>query len=683
MLRSLKEIVFGKAKDPLDHKVFHQISLVAFLAWVGLGADGLSSSSYGPEESFKVIGEHGYLAIGLVFATAFTVSIISYAYSRIIEHFPSGGGGYVVASKLLGAKFGVLSGSALLVDYILTISVSVAAGTDASFSFLPLSWLPWKLTVAVIAISLLTLMNIRGVKESVSILAPIFILFLITHAIIILGTIGMHLGDVGPVVHETRTGFQHGLATLGTGGLLALFLRAYTMGAGTYTGIEAVSNGLQIMREPLVETGKRTMLYMATSLAITAGGIIFCYLLLHVVPTEGKTMNAVMSERFVENIRWLSPATAHGFVLVTLISESVLLLVAAQAGFVDGPRVMANMSHDSWLPHSFGLLSDRLTIMHGILVVSGASIVTLLYTRGDISTLVLMYSINVFLTFSLSESGMIRYWFLHRKKYPDWARHIVIHLIGFVLCFTILVVSIIEKFTEGGWITLVITFALIGVCYAIRSQYDRSTLGLKRLDDTLMNIPFQPSLAPLPEVNRNDPTAVIIVRDFDGLGIHSLLTIPRLFQNYFKKVVFISVGVIDSARFKGVEELENLKHSTEESLKSYVEYASCLGWPAEYRYSVGVSLLDELDKICRATAVEFPRTVFFAGKLLFERENFFTRLLHNQTPYALERRLQFEGIHLVILPVRIFDYALAGAKQLKLQNASTDWRKAVTESAQR
>ncbi len=158
MRRSLKEIIFGKAKDPLDHKVFHQISLVAFLAWVGLGADGLSSSAYGPEESFKVIGEHGYLAIGLVFAIAFTVSIISYAYSRIIEHFPSGGGGYVVASKLLGAKFGVLSGSALLVDYILTISVSVAAGTDATFSFLPLSWLPWKLTVALIAISLLMLM---------------------------------------------------------------------------------------------------------------------------------------------------------------------------------------------------------------------------------------------------------------------------------------------------------------------------------------------------------------------------------------------------------------------------------------------------------------------------------------------------------------------------------------------
>ncbi|HEX9143143.1 MAG TPA: amino acid permease [Candidatus Binatia bacterium] len=654
---SLKHLLIGRPKDPLDHRVFHQISLVAFLAWVGLGADGLSSSSYGPEESFKIIGQHTYLAIGLVAATAFTVSIISYAYSRIIEHFPSGGGGYVVASKLLGANFGVLSGSALLVDYVLTISVSIAAGTDATFSFLPLSWQPWKLFVELAVISLLMLMNIRGVKESVSILAPIFILFLITHAIIIFGTVGLHLGAVAEVAHEARAGFNQGLATLGAAGLMALFVRAYTMGAGTYTGIEAVSNGLQIMREPIVETGKRTMLYMATSLAITAGGIIFCYLLLHVTPVSGKTMNAVMTERFVENLRWLGPPAAHGFVLITLISESVLLLVAAQAGFVDGPRVMANMAHDSWLPHRFALLSDRLTILYGIVVVSGAAILTLLYTRGDISTLVLMYSINVFLTFSLSESGMIRYWILHRAKYPDWSRHIVIHIIGFILCFTILIVSIVEKFSEGGWITLVITSALILGCYGIRWQYDKTRQSLKHLDDTLINIPFVPDLNPTPALDRQAPTAAIIVRNFDGLGIHSFLSIPRLFRNYFKNVVFISVGVIDSSTFKGAEEIENLKRATEDNLKSFVEYASALGWPAEYRFSVGVALLDEIEKLCKSVARDYPESMFFAGKLVFQREHFLGRLLHNQTPYALERRLQFEGLHLIILPVRVFESA--------------------------
>ena len=659
MRSPIKDLLFGKPKDPLDRKVFHQISLVAFLAWVGLGADGLSSSAYGPEESFKVIGQHTYLAIGLVGAIAFTVSIISYAYSRIIEHFPSGGGGYVVASKLLGANFGVLSGSALLVDYVLTISVSVAAGTDATFSFLPLSWQPWKVLVELTVITLLMVMNIRGVKESVSILAPIFILFLITHAMVIFGTIGLHLGAVGEIAHGAKMGFQNGLATLGAAGLMSLFLRAYTMGAGTYTGIEAVSNGLQIMREPLVETGKRTMLYMATSLAITAGGIMFCYLLLHVTPVDGKTMNAVMTERFVANISWLSPAIGHGFILITLVSESVLLLVAAQAGFVDGPRVMANMAHDSWLPHRFALLSDRLTILHGIVVVSVAAILTLLYTRGDISTLVLMYSINVFLTFSLSESGMIRYWILHRQKYPDWFRHIIIHIIGFVLCFTILIISIVEKFAEGGWITLVITSALILLCYGIRWQYNRTRAKLKQLDDSLINLPFAPDLKPTPPLDRNAPTAAVVVRNFDGLAIHSLLSIARLFPNYFKNVIFISVGVIDSSTFKGAEEIENLRSSTEDNLRSFVEYANCLGWPAEYRLAVGISLLDEIEKLCKSVVRDFPKTMFYAGKLVFERESLLSRLLHNQTPYALERRLQFDGMHLVILPVRVFEAAAA------------------------
>jgi amino acid transporter len=661
MLATLKRMLIGKPKDPLDRQVFHQISLIAFLAWVGLGADGLSSSSYGPEESFKVLGEHTYLAIGLMAATAFTVSIISYAYSRIIEHFPSGGGGYVVASKLLGPNFGVLSGSALLVDYVLTISVSVAAGADATFSFLPLSWQPWKLTVELAVIAALMLMNIRGVKESVSILAPIFVLFLITHAIIIFGTIALHLGALPEVANESYRGFQRGLATLGAGGMMALFLRAYTMGAGTYTGIEAVSNGLQIMREPLVETGKRTMLYMATSLAITAGGIFFCYLLLHVTPVSGKTMNAVMTEQFVSNISWLDSGFGHGFVLLTLASEAVLLLVAAQAGFVDGPRVMANMAQDSWLPHRFGLLSDRLTILYGIVVVSVAATLILLYTQGNISTLVLMYSINVFLTFSLSQSAMIRYWWVHHDKYPDWSRHIIIHVIGFVLCFTILIVSIFEKFSEGGWITLLITSALILLCHAIHWQYDKTRQSLKSLDDTLINLPFVPDLHPTPALDRQAPTAAVIVRNFDGLGVHSLLSIPRLFPAYFKNVVFISVGVIDSSTFKGAEEIENLKRATEDNLKSFVEYANCLGWPAEYRFSVGVSLLDEIEKLCRSVAKDFPKVMFFAGKLVFEREHVLSRFLHNQTPYALERRLQFDGMHLIILPVRVFESVPAAA----------------------
>ena len=272
MIRRFKRFLFGRPRDLADRRLFHRLALIPFLAWVGLGADGLSSSAYGPEEAFKTLGEHSYLAVGLAVLMATTVLLISAGYSRIIEEFPHGGGGYVVASKLLGAQAGVVSGSALLVDYVLTITISIAAAGDALFSFLPSVPPGAKLPIEFGLILGLTTLNIRGVKESVITLLPVFLVFLVTHALIIGGGIIGHLPDVSTTVNTVRTGYQQGLTTLGMGGLLLVFLRAYSLGGGTYTGIEAVSNGLPIMREPKVETGKRTMLYMGVSLAVTVAG---------------------------------------------------------------------------------------------------------------------------------------------------------------------------------------------------------------------------------------------------------------------------------------------------------------------------------------------------------------------------------------------------------------------------
>src|ERR1700691_6231251 len=207
LMRSrLKRMLFGAPRDLHDPSIGHKISLIAFLAWVGLGADGLSSSAYGPEEAFRQLGTHLYLAVLLGVATAATVFIISYAYSRIIEHFPGGGGGYIVATELLGSSAGVISGCALLVDYVLTITVSIAGGADALFSLLPLSLTHLKLPIEFAAIVFLVLMNLRGVKESVSLLVPIFLTFVATHIILIFGGFLMHGRDLPVVAHEVHTG---------------------------------------------------------------------------------------------------------------------------------------------------------------------------------------------------------------------------------------------------------------------------------------------------------------------------------------------------------------------------------------------------------------------------------------------------------------------------------------------
>jgi amino acid transporter len=654
--RRVRRAVLGGPKNLQDPHLFHSLSLAAFLAWVGLGADGLSSSAYGPEEAFKNLGDHQYLAVFLAALTALTVVVIAASYSKIIEHFPFGGGGYVVASRLLGPRAGVISGSALLVDYVLTITTSIAAGGEAVFSNLPESVHSLKLPVEFVVIVLLTILNLRGVKESVRTLVPIFLIFLATHVVMIGGSVLFHLGRADEVARSVSTGLSHDLGTIGFFATAALFLRAYSLGAGTYTGIEAVSNGLQIMREPRVATARRTMIYMAVSLALTAAGIILGYLLMDVHPVPGKTMNAVLADRLAGTWNLAGIPLGHAFVVITLTSEALLLFVAAQAGFIDGPRVMANMAHDSWLPHRFGALSSRLTMQNGVLLIGATSLYMLWYTGGSVDALVVMYSINVFVTFSLSQAGMIRYWWMKetRRKYPDWPRHLPIHLIGFVLCFGILVVNVLEKFTEGAWLTLVVTGAVVSLCMLIKRHYIGVRARLGRLDQILTALPQTPPKKEL-ELQKKKPTAVLLVGGFSGLGIHALLTIMRLFPRYFVNVVFMSVGVIDSATFQGVEEVDRVREQTEEALRRYVELARGIGVPADYRFSIGTEAVSESEKLAGEVAKEYERSIFFAGKLIFERERWWDRLLHNETANQVQRRLQFAGLPMVILPVRVLE----------------------------
>jgi amino acid transporter len=646
----LRELVFGTPRNIRDPRTHHAISLVALLAWVGLGADGLSSSAYGPDEAFRALGGHGYLAVGLAGATAMTVLVISVAYAQIIKRFPFGGGGYVVATELLGPRVGVVSGAALLVDYVLTISVSVASSGDAIFSFLPPALAAWKLPSQAVAIGLLVVLNLRGVRESVTILAPIFGLFLVTHLVLIVGGIAVHLPEVPAVAGEVGEGFQAGYAELGAVGLFAIFVRAYSMGAGTYTGIEAVSNGIQIMREPKVHTAKRTMTYMALSLAFTAGGILVCYLLFHASPEEGKTMNAVLLERFAGGWQLGGLSIGRGFVIVTLLAEAALLVVAAQAGFIDGPRVMSNMAHDSWLPHRFGQLSDRLTISQGVVLMGGASLATLLWTRGDILHLVTMYSINVFVTFSLSQLAMLRYWW--RTRVEGRRRGFTIHGVAFALCLAILVGTVYEKGEQGGWITILVTSLVVALCFAIRRHYRNVQANLKRLDTILEVLP-PAAPGPCPVIDAKAPTAVLLVGGYGGLGVHALLTVQRTFPGHFKNFIFVSVGVIDAASMKGIEEVERIRLRTQAGLEQYVALAHRLKLAADYRMDLGTEAVSVAEKLCLAIAREFPRTVVFAGKLVFQQERWFQRLLHNETAYQLQRRLQFGGLNAMVLPVRV------------------------------
>ena len=662
--------LFGPPRDIQDPGVFHKISLMAFLAWIGLGADGLSSSAYGPAEAFKNLFTRNpltgrmegqwYLAVFLALATAVTVFVISYAYTRVIEQFPHGGGGYVVATKLLGPQAGVVSGCALLVDYALTITTSVAAGGDAVFDLLPAALrtnFDLKIAVEVVILGALLVMNLRGVKESVEAVMPVFMIFVLTHLVLIAVGIGAHAGRVAEVAHEVGGGLRQGWQTFGLWGLFLIFVRAFALGGGTFTGIEAVSNGVGIMREPKVQTGKRTMLYMAASLAFTAAGILVCYLLFDVqsffgLPAReqiGKTLNGVLAERIAGGWRLGGFPAGWLFVELTIASEAALLFVAAQTGFIDGPRVMSNMAVDSWLPHRFASLSDRLTTKDGVILMGCSAIALLLLTHGSVDTLVVMYSINVFATFSLTETGMCRYWFSNRRKHEGWLRHISVHVVGLVLCLTILLVMAVEKFQQGAWKTLLMTFVLVGICVWVRGHYRSVQAELHRLDNVL-DLPAVSQQGGDPDPAK--PTAVLLVRDWSGMGTHLLLSLQKMFPGYFRNVIFVSVAVIDSGHFKGKEEISALRAQVKETLGRYVEMARRLGWDAASATTVTTDPVDGLYRVCVDLAKRYPHVMFFGGKLIWKRESWWQRILHNETAYQVQRRLQWKGLPMTVIPLR-------------------------------
>jgi amino acid transporter len=583
--------------------------------------------------------------------TALTVITISASYAQIIELFPTGGGGYVVATKLLGPVFGLISGCALVVDYMLTISISISSGVEAVLSFLPPAFYAQKLTFILLITMGLVLLNLRGVKESVATLTPIFLLFFISHAALILYGIFSHVSATPTLFIDTVRETRQGIQQLGFGAMAFILLRGYSMGAGTYTGIEAVSNGLQILRPPQVRTGKRTMIYMAASLAFTAGGLLVCYLLTNVQHVAGKTLNASLIQTLIGT--WKIGGFPLGVWLlgILLVSEGAILFVAAQTGFIDGPRVLGNMAIDSWVPNRFMHLSERLVVQNGILFMGIASILILVFTRGSVQVLIIMYSINVFITFSLSQLGMCLHWL--KTRAPHRGKKLTVNLLGLLMSLSILAVTVTIKFKQGGWVTLLITLSFIAVCVLVRRHYNRVKGLMKRLDDIMAQVQGMSGRAEAPARDETAPTAVLFVRSFGGLGIHSFLNIHRIFPNYFKNFVFFSIGVVDWKNFKGAQEVKNLESHIAEELKKYVRLSNNFGFYAESVHSIEIDTLSAVEERCEAIQRKYNKAVFFVGKLVFEEENVFTRFLHNQTAFSIQRILQFRGIPTIVLPIRV------------------------------
>lgn len=652
LISKIKQILIGKPLNALNPNIKKHIALVAVIAWIGLGADGLSSSAYGPEEAFLALGPHTGIGIFLAFATAITVFIIALSYNQVIELFPNGGGGYKVATHLLGPSAGVFSGSALIVDYVLTIAVSTASGVDAIFSLLPPSFTTHKVLTAIGIIIILVILNLRGMKESINILLPLFLGFLITHVAAIVIGVSYHHAGLSLIMPNATHEAMNMSSNMGLLMALAIFLRAYSMGGGTYTGLEAVSNNVNILAEPRVRTGKLTMLYMAISLSFTAGGIILLYLLWHVEPMAGKTLNAVVFDKIINRV-----GLGHYWLPIILFFEAALLFVGANTGFLGCPAVMSNMAVDKWLPRQFRELSDRLVTQNGVLISGIAAILILIWAKGEVSVLVILYSINVFLTFSLSLLGLTVYWIRSRKTKPYWWRKLILSLIGLIVCFSILVITVAEKFTEGGWLTVLITACVISFCFVVRRHYRKVGQKLSEADKifaTHFNYKDASKRNLLNITDKNAKTAVFFVTKHYGMGLHALLWVRRLFPDVFTNYVFITSGEIDSEAMATDEIFKKeYRKDLNHIIENYRHFCTEHSLPSEGLFSYGVDETTELIKLTDFIQQDYSNCIFFASKLIFADETWWSRLLHNNTLNVLQRELHLQGKQMVILPMKI------------------------------
>ncbi len=650
--RRLREVLLGPPRDPMAPDTRKHMALAAFLAWIGIGADGLSSSSYGPAEAFIALGAHSQLALYLAIATALTVFVISLAYNQVIELFPNGGGGYKAATRLVGPYAGLVAGSALIVDYVLTISISVASGVDALFSLLPPTHQIVKLEVEIAAVIVLMYLNLRGMRESIRVLAPIFIGFVITHFFLIVYGIASHGAGLRPEIELTISATRDLSSQMGAFFVLALFLKAYSLGGGTYTGIEAVSNNVNMLKEPRVRTGKWTMFLMAVSLSFTAGGIILLYLLWDVQPSHtGQTLNAVVFGDIIESLGFPG-STSLALLTVVLVFEGALLFVAANTGFLGGPAVLANMAVDRWAPNQFSLLSSRLVTRNGVLIMGVAALAILVWTEGYVSLLVVLYTVNVFITFTLSLLGLTLYWWRQRRDDDRAVRRFA--LSGFALAITasILVVIIVERFLQGGIVTLAVTSIVVAAGALIRRHYGRVRDQAQDLERTFpWRIRDLPAGEPL--LDPAGPTAVFFVSPSRGIGIHMIDRVRAMFPDHFRNLVFVGIGTVDSHAFGSEQALRTLQYETRSTLDGLVNYAQVLGFGARWYDAYGNDRLLAMERLALEVRREYPSSVFFASRLIFQREGIWNRWLHHHTPLAMQRILNAHGLELVIVPVAL------------------------------
>lgn len=620
-------------------------------AWVAVGACGLASVAFGPEAAFLALGGANHLLLFLGLLTALCILLVSLTYFRVSELFPTGGGGYAMATQLLGPYVGVVAGAALLVDYVLMVAMGISASSHLLFSFLPTEYYEYRTWFALILMGALMLFHLQGRQLVLKPFKWLFTAFLLAHLGFILVALSDHFQDIGDIFEKSIQGSVTQMQTIGWLAVLAVFAKGFFLGGGTYTGIEAASDCIQLSRyRQSAERRRKLLVYVACALAFGAASFSALYLLWSVVPEPSRALNAVLFETVFWQFGWHPDFIKLGaFTLIAL--EVAILLLASHVGFRVGPRVISTMAIDSWLPHQFRYLSDRLVVKNGIVVMGALALFAIYMTDADISLLLVLFSVNVFIVFSLSMAGLIVYWAKHRGE-PGAIKGFLSALLGFSVSSSILLGTVITQFSNGGWFTILVTSLVVGACVWIRQHYRMTRRRIKAVDEAFSNTPYGSEQTP-PELDPDGNTAVFVVGNSRGGGMHALLWVQRMFPGHFTNFVFINARTVDAQAYGGREAMEAMRVDASVSLNYFVNFCRSHGLRASSHLGFGTDAVESLSKLAKDIGKDFPNAIFFTSKLVFQEENMLTRFLHNQAALELQRRLHSAGQQMVILPMRI------------------------------
>jgi amino acid transporter len=435
-------------------------------------SDALSSVAYGGEEIMKVLILVSVGALSLMLPISLVIvvllAIVVLSYRQTIKAYPSGGGSYIVASDNLGMFPGLTAAGALLIDYVLTVSVSVAAGVAALTSMVP-DWLPYTVPMAVVAVVLITLANLRGIRESGTIFAaPTYLFVGMMYLLIGIGLFRLMTGDY--VYSPADSVRQAGAQSL----TIFLVLRAFAQGCSAMTGTEAISNGVPAFKAPEAANARATLVWMGVLLGTMFFGMNYLAAHMGILPASDETV--------LSQVGRVVFGTGPLYILLQ-IATALILVLAANTSFADFPRLSSILARDRFLPRMFQFRGDRLAFTTGIAALALLSIVLLIVFNGSVDQLIPLYAIGVFLSFTLSQSGMVVHW--RRLRGANWRRSALTNGLGALATAIVTAVIAVTKFADGAWLVVLLIPLLIGGFYAIHTHY-RKLDGARRAETPLL-----------------------------------------------------------------------------------------------------------------------------------------------------------------------------------------------------